>query len=93
MTKTLVRACDDAYQSFRALSEKLMLELAVHRALIDDFDTIAERQVRAVNTGLAFMLEAAAAYTEATTGKTVSQLLAERDLPAPGSSEPGSMVQ
>lgn len=88
MTEALVRECDDAYQLFRALSEKLLAELEAHRALIADYDIIAEHQVRAVNAGLSFMVEAAGAYMEATTGKTVSQVLAERGLP-----QPGSMVQ
>jgi hypothetical protein len=88
MSKKLIHDVDAAYQAFRALSEKLLAELAQHRALVADYEAIAELQVRAVNTGLSFVYEAACSYAEATTGKTISQIFAERGVP-----DPGVMVQ
>lgn len=85
MTKALIRAADDAFQTFRELTDQLMKELAEHRALIDDYDTLVEQRIRAVNAGAIFLYETAASVMEATTGKTVSQVLRERGVPAPGS--------
>jgi hypothetical protein len=76
--KQPVRALDDAYQAFVEAGDRLMAELAAHRALSDELEGLMERQVRARNAGACFVLEAACLAQELAAGRPLAQIMAER---------------
>lgn len=72
---TAIRACDDAYNEFSRLCDRVAEELTALRAEIADYDDIMARRTRALSQGAAFVYEAAAALKEVREGKTLLELM------------------
>lgn len=64
MDRKHVHALDAAFLEFDAAMTRAAEVLAEHRALIDDFDGLVERQASARAAGSAFVFEAAMAMAE-----------------------------